>query len=436
MNPIVMCLGKFDVLHTGHLHHLKEATKYSDYLIVVITADKYLPKPPVFNQEIRKETLELLPWVDEVYICEDKTGIPAIEKFKPKYLIKGPDYSNISEILEKEAVEDYGGTVVIISPKVVYSSTKLQNQSGPFLNLKTEIKQSLISDFIKCCSEISVGVIGEPIIDIFQNVILDGQSPKSYCPSFTKQGDEIIQMGGATYTARHLQNFCKNWKAFPDKDRYSVTKYRYLDCFSNKKHFEIKYGKKIRIDKDIFQLTLQNTIKENDLVLIADFGHGLFDNKELQDGLYLMVQTNSSNFGYNKVSKWNQYRSKLVCLDRTEASLILGKQINNCNKKLMKQLYQQLNTDVVILTMYKYGSIYFDQEEYYVEFPALALNIVDSIGAGDAFFTLASLAHYLGYKPKEVLFLASLASAANTQHLCTEKAANPFIMQQIGKAVL
>lgn len=438
MKTIVMCLGKFDVLHTGHIHHLKEAKEYGNYLIVVITADEYLPDVPVFNQKIRKETLELLPWVDEVYICNDKTGLPAIEKFKPNFLAKGPDYINGGKTLklEKKAIENIGGQLVIVTPEVVYSSTKLRNQNGPFRNLEIDITPKLISDFITDCSKISAGVIGEPIIDIFQSVILDGQSPKSYCPSFTKQGEEIIQGGGATYAARHLKNFCCRWDAFPYKTNFFVTKYRYLDCFSTKKHFEIKFGENKPINKAIFNGILQDYIEYHDLILIADFGHGLFDNQEITDGLYLMVQTNSSNFGYNKVSKWNKYRSKLVCLDRTEASLVLEQRIDTCNKKRMEQLHKKLNTDVIILTMHKYGSIYFDSLDNYFEFPALALDIVDSIGAGDAFFTIASLAHHLEYKPQEILFLASLASAANTQHLCTEKAATPFIIKQIGKAVL
>jgi len=430
----IMCLGKFDVLHTGHLYHLKEAKKLGDYLIVALTADKYLPAPPVFCQEIREKTLMLLPWVDEVYICNDKTGVPAIEKFKPDILVKGPDYSNNSKVLEKKAVEANGGKLVIVFPEVVYSSTKLHNQNGPFRNLKTNIKPTVIEEFIQNCNQLTAGVVGEPIIDIFQKVILDGQSPKSYCPSFTKQGEEIRQQGGMLYAFRHLQSFCKDASAFPDGE--AVIKCRYLDCFSSKKHFEIKHNPLEPLSNDLFDKLLDETIEDSDLVLIADFGHGLFDGQKIEDGLYLMVQTNSSNFGYNKVSKWNDYRSKLVCLDRTEASLVLGRKIDTCDKSVMKQIYEHLNADTIILTMYKYGSVYFDRHGNYCEFPALALTVVDSIGAGDAFFTVASLAHHLGHSPEEVLFLASLASAANTQHLCTEKVATPATLRQIGKAVL
>jgi len=435
----VMCLGKFDVLHTGHLYHLKEAKKYGDYLVVVITADPYLPEPPVFTQDIRKQTLELLPWVDEVYICNDKTGLPAIDKFKPNFLIKGSDYLNGDKVLdiEKEKVESFGGALVIIDPDVVYSSTKLRNQNGPFLNLKIELNQSVIRRFIEDCSNLYVGIIGEPIIDIFQKVILDGQSAKSYCPSFTTQEDEITQLGGAHYVLRHVQNFCKKYNMFPNYKMHAVIKKRFLDYHNGQKHLEIKYKHKINIDEALFKQMLHEISSNTELLLIADFGHGLFDNKELVDNIYLMVQTNSSNFGYNKANKWNKYKSKLVCLDRTEASLLLGWQIEKFDKELMNTIYQKLNTEAVILTMHKYGSVYFDKNDCYVEFPALAVNnIVDSIGAGDAFFTIASLAYYLQYKPEEVLFLASLAAAANTQHLCTQDALTPFVMKKMGKAIL
>ena len=50
---IVLCHGVFDLLHLGHIKHFKSAKKFGDYLIVSITANKYVnkgPGRPIFNQ--------------------------------------------------------------------------------------------------------------------------------------------------------------------------------------------------------------------------------------------------------------------------------------------------------------------------------------------------------------------------------------------------
>jgi len=435
----IMCLGKFDVLHTGHLYHLKEAKAQGDRLVVVITADAFLPDPPVFNQGIRMQTLEMLPWVDEVYICDDDTGIPAIHIYKPNILVKGSDYSRKDRVLQLEttAVESHGGKVVILNPEITYSSTKLEHRYGPFVDLQ-HLKYTLhdVKQFLDDVSSLIVSVIGEPIIDVFQTVQLLGQSPKSYCPSFGSINDPVEYEGGALYVKRHIQNLCRTCYGYPPKSQLSVHKLRYLDNFNHKKHFEIKYGGEIKIRTIEFNRQLKALIQEAHLTLVADFGHGFFDNQDLVDGLYLMVQTNSTNFGYNKVDKWNRYKSKLVCLDRTEASLLLGQELDTAGLGTMKRIFEHLNTEAVILTMHKYGSIYYDQKNRYAEFPSLATQIVDSIGAGDAFFAIASLAYHLEYEPEKILLLASLSSAANTQHLCTKDALTPKKLLKVSKAIL
>lgn len=436
LNTIVMCLGKFDILHTGHLYYLKEAAKYGKYLIVVITADKYLLEKPTFNQDIRKKTLEMLPFVNEVYICNSKTGIPAIQRYKPKLLIKGPDYENSCDknfTIEKNEVEKYGGEVKIIKPDVIYSSTKLKYDKDIFIKLSNNFSLNLIKQFYNKTKKLTVGVIGEPIIDIFQPIKPMGQSFKSYCPSFLASQKVYFQRGGASYVYRHLKNFCKRVYHYPDPKDFIIKKLRFIDIYNNTKHFEIKYNNLLKKDNiTTYNKKFNNIINTCNLTLIADFGHSFFDGRKITDNLYLMIQTNSSNFGYNKADKWNKYKSKLVCLDRNEASLILGKEIKNCNISIMKQIFNKLNTETIILTMHKYGSIYYDGNKY-VTFPALAMSIVDSIGAGDAFFTIASLAHYLNYEPIQILYLASLAAAANTQHLCTKYSCKIQDMERINK---
>ena len=428
---IVLCHGKFDVLHTGHLFYFEAARKLGDRLVVSLTADSYLPNPPYFNEQKRKRALELLSWIDEVYVCEDKTGIPAIEKYQPDIYVKGPDYvHSCDEALqqEKKAVEKHGGRLEIVHPEITFSSTKTKNIEGSFVNIfDVRYKISLITDFIVRAKNLKVCVVGETIVDAFQVVELDGQSAKSSCPSFTIKSGIMEQQGGAAVIKRHLENFCASVDLHTNTN--TIRKLRYVDRFSSKKHFEIK-----TINSECKQsLHLDNDF--GDLTLVADFGHGLLDGVSLKDGIYLVVQTNSSNFSYNPVDKWNKYKSKLVCFDRVEGSLLIGEKFESVDHRLMQKLYARLNTKALILTMHKYGSVYCD-EKGYVTCPALAQHVVDTIGAGDAFFTFASLAHHLGFLKAEMLLIASIAAAITTQWLCNEQAVTPQKLLAAAKVIL
>ena len=41
---VVLCHGVFDLLHLGHVKHFKSAKKFGDFLVVSITANKFINK--------------------------------------------------------------------------------------------------------------------------------------------------------------------------------------------------------------------------------------------------------------------------------------------------------------------------------------------------------------------------------------------------------
>ena len=431
---IVLCHGKFDTLHIGHLTYLRKAKELGNYLVVSITAAPYLTHYPRFDDKERIDALKMLSWVDEIYICYDKTGCPAINVYKPDYYAKGPDYVNCEDpILEREktVVESYGGKLVIIDHDAEdIRSTKLKNnKDNPFCKLSNKkYDLTLISKFIEKAKNITVNVIGETIIDVFQTVELDGQSAKSSCPAFSTINGPQEQRGGAAIIARYLDDFCTNVDLYTND--YPIRKLRYTDRFRNKKHFEIKtVGKP---EKD-FCPRLNGAL----FTIVVDFGHGLLDNYILPDNpLYIMVQTNSCNFGYNLVSKWNAYEAQLVCLDRVEGSLLLGEKFEDADEFLMKRLFEKLNARAIILTMHNGGSMYYDCDGNYASFPALVTRVVDTIGAGDTFFTFASLAHYCGFRKDEILLIASIAAAISTQWLCNANSITPEELLNVAKVIL
>jgi len=132
---IVHCHGVFDLIHIGHIKHFKEAKKNGDFLIVSITADRFVNKGsgrPIFNQNLRAEFLSSLSFVDAVTVNENQTSEKLISIIKPDIYFKGPDYKNNQKdrtkniFKEVSVVKKFGGKV-IYSNDITFSSSNLIN---------------------------------------------------------------------------------------------------------------------------------------------------------------------------------------------------------------------------------------------------------------------------------------------------------------------
>ena len=133
---IAHCHGVFDLLHIGHIRHLKEASELADILIVSITSDRFVNKGsdrPVFKQQLRIEALASLEYVDAVILSDNVSAKESIKIVKPNFYFKGTDYKNNSldvtgKIkIESNLVKKYGGKVIYTN-ETASSSTFLINK--------------------------------------------------------------------------------------------------------------------------------------------------------------------------------------------------------------------------------------------------------------------------------------------------------------------
>lgn len=272
-----------------------------------------------------------------------------------------------------------------------------------------------IKNFTQRVKHLRVAVIGETITDEFINVSYEGQSMKSICPVLKIEGKPERQMGGAAAIANHLKDFVKSVKLFSN-DADEIIKTRYVDINDRKKHVEINkfFSGKVKHKKINFS--------NFDMVIVADFGHQYCNGLELQNGFHLMCQTNSNNFGFNRISKWKKYKKKSVCLDLREASLQINKKVHFSNKEEILELFSyELNAENIFLTTGAKGSIYSDGKKV-IEQKSFPSKVIDTIGAGDAFFTFATLASHV--KPKNlstIMLVPALAASLSTTWLANEK---------------
>jgi bifunctional ADP-heptose synthase (sugar kinase/adenylyltransferase) len=275
--------------------------------------------------------------------------------------------------------------------------------------------RKILKKFIDEVSGLNVLVAGETIVDEFIPVSYEGQSMKSFCPAFRIDSNESIrQQGGAAAIANHLRNFVKKVELVSNDDS-SIVKTRYVDAMDGKKHVEVnsffyRKGKKIKVN-----------ISDFDVVIVADFGHGFCDRLDIKGEIHLMCQTNSNNFGFNRVSKWKAHRKKSVCIDLREASLQMNRRISNPGDSDVKEIYgYEMNAEHLFITVGREGSIYTNGRQIHRQ-PVFPSRIVDTLGAGDAFFSFSSLLCNTSLNKKDYLVVPSLAASLSTTWLCNEQ---------------
>ncbi|UTW62728.1 hypothetical protein KFE98_00815 [bacterium SCSIO 12741] len=282
------------------------------------------------------------------------------------------------------------------------------------------MKLTTIDNFFQGVSDLRVLVIGETITDRFQRVNYEGHSMKSFCPVFRVEDDAISeQQGGAMAVANHLKGFVKQVDIETNGDDHRIVKTRLIDANSSDKHVEINRFP----DFSNHQLDVRG--RDYDVVIVADFGHGYCDNLLVDDGFHLMCQTNSNNFGFNRLSKWKNSHKRSICIDLREASLQLNKKISSMDEETIKGLFNyETNTEEIYVTLGAAGSSFYNGSQF-IKTPSFKSQIVDTIGAGDTFFAFACIASAIDMNPEQRMLVPALAASLSTTWLCNEKSVEP-----------
>src|SRR3990167_7031466 len=123
---IVQCHGHFDLLHPGHLRHLKQASELGK-LTVTLTSGRWMTKPghPIFTDDERLEMIRELRCVDSALVIDDPTPYKAIELVKPDIYVKGLEYQG--RLPEQAFCEARGIEVRFLGEKI-YGSTRINDQ--------------------------------------------------------------------------------------------------------------------------------------------------------------------------------------------------------------------------------------------------------------------------------------------------------------------
>ncbi|MBI3508830.1 MAG: adenylyltransferase/cytidyltransferase family protein [Chlamydiia bacterium] len=462
---IVQCHGVFDLLHPGHIRHFQEAKAQGDRLIVTLTPDRFVnkgPGRPVFNEQLRLESIAALQMVDYVVLNDSPDAVSAIRRVCPSLYVKGVEYKQhdqdvtgkISE--EARAVEEVGGAIYY-TDDIVFSSSSLLNRyfdTAPpkvteFLSqLRKEYTTQDIIQKIDALSQLNVLVVGDAIIDEYQYTRILGQTGKGL-HMVARCLDREVFLGGSLIIANHVAQFAKQVTlvtalgkncphlhfirenlepnvrgefTFLDKSP-TLTKKRYVwkDGTTLTKLFETYSNQEEALNEAQTGQIIDFIRKEAahyDLILVSDFGNG-FTNHPLVEALCdvpgflaLNTQTNSGNRGFNVVT--NYCRADYISLNEPELRLA-AHDSKSALEGIAADICQILNCPLLSVTQGVHGVSCFSREEGVVHIPAFATHSVDRIGAGDSYLSLSSLCLAHGYSTMLAGFIGSIAAAMSVQ---------------------
>mgnify|MGYP001432730584 CR=1 FL=1 len=132
---IVHCHGCFDLMHPGHIKYFQAAKKMGDILVVTLTQDRFVdkgPGRPVFNENLRAESIAALECVDYVAINKWPTAEETLRLLRPDIYVKGQEFEKLEDKtgkIQKEAeiVREICAQLKF-THEIVFSSTQILNK--------------------------------------------------------------------------------------------------------------------------------------------------------------------------------------------------------------------------------------------------------------------------------------------------------------------
>ncbi|TAL20625.1 HAD-IIIA family hydrolase [Patescibacteria group bacterium] len=457
---VVLCHGTFDLLHPGHIRHLVAAKRQGDLLLVTVTRDAFVnkgPGRPAFPENLRAESLAAVYPVDYVALNDPSSdALPAIEKIRPDVFVKGSEYGDSNggftgaRQKEREAVERYGGRVAY-TDEITFSSTQLINK---FFNvyppeaeeyLRGLRRQYKVADALAALERLRtlrVLVLGDAVIDEYHYTRMLGKTGKENLLASKFESEETFP-GGVFALANQLAGFAGSVelltvlgerdsreqfirahlkdnispKFFYRADTPTTVKRRYIDATFLNKLFEVYFFDDSPLsagrEREIWQY-LEQALPKTDCVVVLDYAHGFLSGNLINlicgmaPFLAVNTQTNAANTGFNLITKYP--RADFICVSEPELRLAMRDRHTQL-EPLIRRVSEQLFAPRVVITRGPSGCVGYSGEQGFARAPAFSGKVLDRVGAGDAFLSLAAPLTAAGVSMDLVCFLASIAGA-------------------------
>ena len=470
---IIHCHGVFDLVHPGHLRHFSFCKSKADLLVVSLTADKFITKGnyrPFVPQQLRAENLAALEIVDYVIIDSYKHPYNLIKKLRPNFFAKGLEYAKEKNPLtadEKATVEKSGGKMLFSPGDIIYSSSKIIDQTPPHITLEklklylNHTKQSLASlkTILPSMNNIKVHVIGDLIVDTTTVCNAIGGFHKTPTIS-AKINKNTNYIGGAGIVAKHFSSFSKNVTLTTMLSNDPLGKYALRELkkskikvnalfeknrpTTNKNSFWVDNYKLLKVDKvnnENIESPTINKISEilkndnNDKIIFSDFRHGIFNQRTIPIFIKKLNKKKFKVADSQVASRWGNIVDfkdfDLITPTEKEARLSLHEQ-DLPVRTLCDLLLKKTKAKNVILKLGEKGLISLDlNRKDYISLDPMVNNILDTSGAGDALlaYSAATLFH------TKSLILSSIMGILAASCKCEVEGNIPVTVEQINEKI-
>jgi len=214
-------------------------------------------------------------------------------------------------------------------------------------------------------------------------------------------------------------------KFFYTEDSSTVIKRRFVDPAFLSKMFEICFlnngaGVEKELETQICEY-LWKVLPQYDAVIVADYGHGFIGKDIIQvlcersKFLAVNTQTNSANIGFNLITKYP--RADFVCIDEPEIRLAMHDRFGRL-EGLIHRVSEQLSCDRAAITRGHLGSVTHAGSELFYQTPVFSTEIVDRVGAGDAYLSVAAPCVAAGLPMDVVGFVGNTVGAMAVTIVC------------------
>jgi bifunctional ADP-heptose synthase (sugar kinase/adenylyltransferase) len=235
----------------------------------------------------------------------------------------------------------------------------------------------------------------------------------------------------------NVQPHLMTWHGAP-----TIHKRRFVDMHTSARVFELYLmaDEQLPAEAETAVLgTLQRLIRDYDLVVVSDFGHGMLTPSAIAllcaEARFLAVNTqaNAGNRGFNTISKYPH--ADYVCLAGHE--IALETRMRHASfQELVLEVTKRIDCSRFTVTHGKDGSMHYESSYGFTEVPALATHVTDRVGAGDAVLAVSSLL-VAQHAPWEIVgFVGNVAGAEMVAQLGNRMTINKMSIVKSAMALM
>lgn len=454
---IVYWHGTFDRLDVGQIRQLEAARALGDVLVVTVVGDRCLDveaQRPQLSETLRAETIAALQMVDYVGIGPAASGASMIRLLKPDVYVRDSDGSEPAADnghgVEREAAQSVGATLRLASDlggRVSSAGARvwspLPDEVAVWIEeFRQRHHAAEVLAALERLKTLRVLIVGEAILDEYVYCDALGKSSKEPILAL-RYIEQDLHAGGSIAIANHLAEFCRSAHllaylgAVNPREEFirSCIKSNVTPSFISKADsptiVKRRFVEKTRVVKllEIYEINdeplsateeqalcsrLEQLLPESDVVIVADFGHGLIPPRAArllaERAPYLAVNTqiNAANVGFHTISKYQ--RADYICMNEGEMRLDARTRRADL-RELVSGVADRLGASTIMVTRGLTGTLLYSRKEGFSSCPAFAMKVIDRLGAGDAVLAITSMCAATGMSADVIGFVGNLVGA-------------------------